>query len=105
MILAKRKLAIKSLYVSMAMIAVAILTFTIKPLMILAGIIGAGAFGYYLYLSFTYWKCPACNNQFPVVYSRMDERTECWYCLASLEDPIETPTENPQNKEAADTPN
>ena len=102
MIRAKRKLAIKSLYVGMAMLAISLVAFKIKPLMILSGLIGIAAFSYYVYLSFTYWKCPACKNQFPVVYSRMDERTECWYCLASIEDPVDAPAEETPIQETPD---
>lgn len=94
MIREKRKQAFKSLYVGMAMLAVALVAFRIRPIMILSTLIGIAAFAYYVYLSFTYWKCPACGQQFPIVYSRMDERTECWYCLASIEEPAEGTTQD-----------
>ena len=67
----KRKQAIKCLYASMALITLSIAT-------------GIMFFLMYLHLSFKYWKCPSCGEQFPVVYSRMDQRTECWYCLESI---------------------
>lgn len=91
MIRQKRKMAIKSLYVSIAFISIAFVAFRIRPLMLLFGGAGVVSFGYYLYLSFTYWKCPSCGQQFPVVYSRMDERTECWHCLAPLDGELENP--------------
>ena len=86
MIREKRKQAIKSLYWGIGLLAIAFVAFMFKPLMWMAGAAGVLFFLYYLYLSFRYWKCPACGEQFPVVYSRMDQRTECWYCLESILD-------------------
>lgn len=85
MIRQKRQQAFLSLYASMGLIAVSCIFFSVRPVMIAAGALGLLAFAYYLYLSFRYWRCPACHEQFPVVYSRMDERTECWHCLAPLD--------------------
>lgn len=84
-ILKKRKLAIKNLYISMALISLAIITYSLHFVMIISATIGLLYFFSHIYLSFKYWKCPACGEQFPVVYSRMDQRTECWYCLAPLD--------------------
>ena len=86
MVREKRKQAIKSLYFGIAFISIAFIAFMFKLVMFIAGAIGIFFFLYYFYLSFKYWKCPSCGEQFPVVYSRMDERTECWYCLESILD-------------------
>ncbi len=80
----KRKQAIKCLYASMALITLSIATFMMKLVMIVSAVTGIMFFLIYLHLSFKYWKCPSCGGQFPVVYSRMDQRTECWYCLESI---------------------
>lgn len=84
-ILKKRKLAIKNLYISIALISLAMVTYALPFVAIISAVIGLIYLMSHLYLSFKYWKCPACGEQFPVVYSRMDERKECWYCLAPLE--------------------
>ena len=86
MIREKRKLAFKNLYAGVAFVSIAFIAFQYKSIMYSFGAIGTLFFIFYFYLSFKYWKCPTCGEQFPVVYSRMDERTECWYCLASIED-------------------
>lgn len=84
-ILKKRKLAIRHLYISMALISLAIATYALPVVMTVTAITGVLFFLSHVYLSFKYWKCPACKEQFPVVYSRMDQRKECWYCLEPLE--------------------
>ncbi|WP_028830268.1 hypothetical protein [Proteocatella sphenisci] len=83
-IIEKRKQAIKCLYASMALISLSIATFKLELVMILCAVTGVMFFLIYLHLSFKYWKCPACGEQFPVIYSRMDQRVECWYCLEPL---------------------
>ena len=83
-IIEKRKQAIKCLYASMALISLSIATFKLEMVMILCAVTGVMFFLIYLHLSFKYWKCPECGEQFPVIYSRMDQRTVCWYCLESI---------------------
>ncbi|MGB5823656.1 MAG: hypothetical protein WBH44_06245 [Proteocatella sp.] len=84
-IIKKRKLAIKNLYISMVLISLAIATYALPIVMIISASVGVLYFFSHVYLSFKYWKCPACGEQFPVVYSRMDQRKECWHCLTPLD--------------------
>ncbi|MGL5439553.1 MAG: hypothetical protein ACRDA4_04105 [Filifactoraceae bacterium] len=79
-----RKLALRCLYLSMITIVIAIAAYNYPMVATGMGIVGIILFILYVGISFKYWKCPNCKEQFPVVYSRMDERTECWHCLASL---------------------
>lgn len=80
-----RRLAIRCLYISMILIVIAIVAFQIKLLSIGLAIIGTLLFAIYVGISFKYWRCPHCKEQFPVVYTRMDQRKECWHCLGKID--------------------
>lgn len=79
-----RKLALRCLYISMIVIVIAIASYKFKLVSIGLGIIGIILFATYVAISFKHWRCPHCKEQFPVVYTRMDERRECWHCLGKL---------------------